>query len=84
MAAFLQGATFALAVVAALFFIRFWHETNDRFFLLFALAFALDALVRLLLGALVLGEHEPLVYLVRLVSFGLIIVAILLKNRSVR
>ncbi len=82
MANFLLGATAAAAAVIALFFLRFWRETKDRFFLLFALAFTADAVVRLLLAARLLEEHEPLLYLGRLLMFVLIIVAILDKNRK--
>ena len=28
---------------AALFFLRYWRQTHDTFFLLFAMSFALDA-----------------------------------------
>lgn len=81
MAAFLQGATCALSIVAALFFFRFWRDTRDAFFALFALAFALDAVVRFVLVDMAEGEQEPLIYLGRLLTFLLIIVAILRKNR---
>ncbi len=82
MADFLLGATSAAAVVVALFFLRFWRVTRDRFFLLFALAFMADAAVRLLLAARLLEENEPLLYLGRLLMFVLIIVAVLDKNRG--
>lgn len=58
-------------------------ETLDRFFLLFALAFAIDAAVRVALGlSTPSAEIEPLFYSARLLTFGLIIVAIALKNRA--
>ena len=70
------------SLVAALFFLRFWRQTRDSFFLLFALAFGLDAATRFLLGlSHVSDETEPLFYLPRLVTFALIIIAIANKNR---
>ncbi|WKB53104.1 DUF5985 family protein [Eleftheria terrae] len=79
--ALLMGAIAMASVVASLFFLRFWRRTRDRFFLLFALAFLLDALNRVALG-LALPPHEeaPLAYLVRLLSFALILGAIVDKN----
>lgn len=68
--------------VAALFFLRFWRQTRDSFFLFFAIAFGLDGVMRLLLGLTdVSAEQEPLFYSARLVTFGLIIIAIIHKNR---
>ena len=74
---------FAMAsLLAALFFLRFWRQTLDTFFLLFAAAFGLDAASRFVLGLVhVSNETEPYFYIPRLVTFGLIIVAIVLKNR---
>jgi hypothetical protein len=78
----LAGAASMLSLVAALFFLRFWRRTRDSFFLLFAIAFAIDALTRFVLGwANVPDESQPYYYLPRLVMFGLIIVAVIQKNR---
>ncbi|HEU4825473.1 MAG TPA: DUF5985 family protein [Dongiaceae bacterium] len=78
----LTGAVAMASCVATLFFLRFWRQTRDSFFLLFAAAFGLDAVTRLVLGIGRLSEEtEPLIYLARLVTFGLIIVAIIRKNR---
>ena len=69
--------------VAGLFFLRFWRVTHDRFFLLFALAFWLEGGHRVVIYRLAGGdEASPLYYLPRLVAYGLIIAAIVLKNRS--
>lgn len=81
--AFLSGAVTLGFAIASLFFLRFWRDTRDELFLAFAAAF-------LLLGAgqaiLALGgipdEQRSWVYLVRLVAFLTIIVAILRKNRA--
>lgn len=77
------GAVAMASLLAALFFLKFWRDTSDRFFLLFALAFALDAATRVILGLTgVSAEYEPFFYGSRLITFGLIIVAIVDKNRS--
>ncbi|HEY1386062.1 MAG TPA: DUF5985 family protein [Dongiaceae bacterium] len=81
----LMGAVAMASCVATLFFLRFWRQTRDEFFLLFAAAFGLDAATRIVLGVARLSEEtEPLIYLARLVTFGLIIAAIVRKNRPSR
>lgn len=81
----LMGAVAMASFIAMLFFLRFWRQTGDIFFLLFAVAFGLDAATRAILAVWRLPEDtEPLVYLLRLVMFGLIIVAIVHKNRPNR
>jgi hypothetical protein len=78
----LMGAVAMSSFVAMLFFLRFWRQTRDGFFLLFSVAFGLDCATRFLLGlSRVPDEAEPLVYVARLITFGLIIVAIINKNR---
>jgi Family of unknown function (DUF5985) len=77
------GAIAMASMVAALFFLRFWRDTRDRFFLLFAIAFGVEGLNRALLGLTAVSqEQEPFFYLVRLFTFGLILVAIVDKNRT--
>lgn len=69
--------------VATLFFLRFWRETRDRLFLIFAAAFGVLGIQRLALalsGDLV--EDQTGLYLVRLFAFLLILGAIVDKNRS--
>ena len=79
----LLGAISMASLVAAMFFVRFWRDTHDRFFLLFAVAFALDAATRLTLGLSdVSAEHLPFFYVARLVTFALILIAIIDKNWS--
>lgn len=79
------GATAFGSWVAGMFFLQFWRKTKDRFFLLFAVAFWLMALNRGALGFLGrVSEHAALIYSVRLLAFGLIIVAIVDKNRGAR
>ncbi|HZP97975.1 MAG TPA: DUF5985 family protein [Reyranella sp.] len=85
LASVLAGSVSTLALVVALFFVRFWMRTRDAFFLLFAAAFAIDGVSRLVLTlARYSDESEAYYYLPRLVMFGLIIAAVLLKNRPAR
>lgn len=78
----LLGAIVMASSVIGLFFLRFWRSTGDRFFLFFALSFFIDALNRLILGpATQVEDNSPFYYLIRLVSYGLILFAIYDKNR---
>jgi hypothetical protein len=78
----LLGGVAMASLVAAMFFLRFWLQTRDTLFLFFATAFGVDAITRFILGlGQVSDEHEPFFYLARLVTFGLIIVAVVNKNR---
>ena len=76
------GAAAMAAFVAGMFFFRFWKQTKDRFFLFFAIAFLTDALTSFILGAWDISNKEPLLYLARLITFGLILYAIIDKNRQ--
>jgi len=77
----LIGAIAMGMVAAGLFFLRFWRRTHDRLFLYFAASFWLEAMNRLYLGLSDSpSEGEPLHYAVRLVAYGLILVAIAEKN----
>lgn len=81
----LLGMVAMASLTATLFFLKFWRQTRDPLFLFFALAFGLDAVIRLLLGlSEVSAETEPFFYLARLVSFALIIIAIIRKNNPGR
>jgi hypothetical protein len=78
----LSGAIAVATLLAALFFLRFWHNTRDRFFLYFALSFLLEGVNRVALGLLVhITEDNPLFYTVRVVAYGLIVAAIWQKNK---
>jgi hypothetical protein len=79
---FLSGALTALFLVAGFFFLRFWKRTRDGLFLAFASAFFLLGLGQGLLSlAAVPDEERSLLYLIRLAAFGLILAAIVRKNR---
>ena len=82
---FLDGATALACCAIALFFLRFWRETRDRLFGILALAFLVFAINRAVLTALDDNEEaRVLVYLVRLLAFALIAIAILDKSRPRR
>jgi hypothetical protein len=77
----LIGATAMAALTAAIFFLRFWTRSRDPLFLLFSIAFGIDAVMRFVLGfSAHSAEDEPFYYLPRLITFGLIVIAIAYKN----
>jgi uncharacterized membrane protein HdeD (DUF308 family) len=77
----LLGAIAMGSVIAGLFFLRFWRDTGDRLFFYFAASFLIEGVNR---AALALSrdpdEADPFFYFVRLLSFVLILVAIVQKN----
>jgi hypothetical protein len=80
----LSGLIVAGYAVCGLFFFRFWRNTADRLFLIFGIAFWLLGVQRLLLLGLDNAQGAaPYVYLVRLIAFSLILLAIVNKNRAV-
>lgn len=82
MMAVVSGMLVAGYLVAALFFARFWTQSRDRLFLLFAAAFGLLAIQRFALtvsGAPL--EDQTWFYLLRLLAFAVIAFAIIDKNR---
>lgn len=82
---FLSGAVAFGFALSALFFLRFWTRTRDSLFLAFAIAFAMLGSVQAILAlADYTTEERGSIYLIRLVAFLLIIVAITRKNRAVR
>lgn len=81
MSEFVQGATMLASLAVALFFLRFWRQTADRLFAVFAAAFALFAMNRLLLALLdEESESRTWVYAVRAAAFLMIAAAVLDKN----
>jgi len=80
---FLYGATAMGCVFVGLFFMRFWRESLDRLFLMFALGFWILALNYAVLGTVSFAdEYRVYVFLVRLLAFCLIIYGIVDKNRG--
>ena len=71
------------AFSCGLFFLRFWRKTLDRLFLIFAIAFFLMGLERIVLTWVgeYQGEDSVLIYLIRLSSFLMILYGIWDKNR---
>jgi hypothetical protein len=85
LALLISGAIVMGYAVAGLFFLRFWRETRDRLFLIFATAFWILGIQRLALalsGEMI--EDDTGFYLVRLFAFLLILGAIVDKNRTTR
>jgi hypothetical protein len=83
---FITGTLTTGYLVLTLFFLKFWRRTNDRFFLYFSCAFFLMGASE---GAFALAggnseNTDPFIYLLRLLAFVLIIVAIVRKNVEAR
>jgi hypothetical protein len=78
---FIRGAIAMGFLVAAGFFFRFWRESRDRLFMLFASAFLLLAVNRLLLMLFHEDQETTLgPYVIRLLAFMIILAAIIDKN----
>ena len=76
------GAIIMGYAVAAVFVLKFWRRTADNLFLAFAAAFLLMAATPLLTILLdVPREEQSPFYLLRLLAFLIIIVAIIGKSR---
>jgi hypothetical protein len=78
------GALVMASAVAGLFFLRFWRETRDRLFAMFALAFWVLGVNWLGLALSEQPETRTFFYVLRLLAFVLILVAIVDKNRAAR
>lgn len=80
---FLSGAVTFGFIIAALFFLRFWRSTGEQLFLAFAAAFFLLGFGQGLLAvADIPVEERSWLYLFRLAAFGIILAAIIRKNRG--
>lgn len=78
---FLLGVIATASLTAALFFLKFWRDTRDSFFLAFAASFLIEGLNRASFLFLPRpNEGNPWIYLVRLLAFLLILGAIIRKN----
>jgi uncharacterized membrane protein HdeD (DUF308 family) len=77
----LLGAIAMASLVAGLFFLRFWKDTGDRFFLFFSISFFVEGVNRFAL-ALTNDPNEGRLffYFVRFLSFVLILIGIVHKN----
>ncbi len=82
-AMFMSGMITMCFALAGLFFLRFWRDSRDRLFAFFALAFFLLAANRAALAAVASeSDMADSLYLVRLLAFVVILVAIIDKNRA--
>jgi uncharacterized membrane protein HdeD (DUF308 family) len=78
---FLLGVLATMFVTAGVFFLRFWMETRDIFFLAFAASFTVEGLSRIaVLFQPRPNESSPWIYAIRLLASLLILAAILKKN----
>lgn len=83
MLGFMHGVSACGSFIAAVLFLRFWRDTGDRLFMWFAFAFAMFALNWTGLAvARPPDEARHLFYLVRLLGFVLILIAVVEKNRK--
>lgn len=81
--AILLGAIAMGTAIVALFFLRFWRDGRDRFFLLFALSFFVQAGNRVALAfSASPNEGSPWHYGLRFVAYLLIMAAFIEKNRK--
>src|SRR3954471_8099787 len=81
----LSGGVATASIIAGVFFLRFWRSSRDRFFLYFAASFLIEGVNRFVLYLSVgVQEDAPGYYLIRLVAYGLIVIAIVAKNRERR
>lgn len=87
---FIEGMSAMACIVISLFFLRYWKTTADRLFLIFAIAFAMMCVTRLVTSALGVAQadvdasivvHSGYVYTLRFFAYLLISVAIIDKNR---
>lgn len=80
----LSGAMMMSCWVISFFFLRFWRKAKDRLLAFFSLAFFIMGIERFTLGIFFDPEESsPKIYLVRLLSFLLIIIGIIDKNRKI-
>jgi hypothetical protein len=80
---FLLGVIVTCSLVAAGFFARFWRATRDLLFLGFAVSFFLEGVNRMAFLFLETpNAGDEVIYIVRLLSYLLILAAIANKNRT--
>ena len=78
--AMFAGGIMVSAWAISVFFMRFWRKTGDRLFVLFAIAFFLMGVERVVIVSLP-AKHQFAAYSIRLCAFLLIILAGWQKNR---
>lgn len=85
MYALMSGALMMACLTAGIFFFKFWRKTKEKLFKMFAFSFWMLALERFVLGYLgTKNEPRPEIYVIRLIAFLIILVAIISKNREAK
>ena len=80
---FLLGVIVTSSLIAGMFFLKFWRRTGDQLFMAFAAAFLIESLNRLFFLFMENpNEGSPIIYIVRLLAFLLILIAIVRKNQG--
>lgn len=78
---FFLGVIATSTLACGLIFLKFWRKTRDPLFMAFAASFLIEGLNRAaILSSEKPNEHGTWTYIIRLLSFALIIAAILKKN----
>jgi hypothetical protein len=78
--AFFNGMITMGHATAGLFFLRFWKQSRDRLFFLFAIAFWLLGLIRVFIAFVGEVGEEQYLYWFRLAAYLIILAAIVDKN----
>jgi uncharacterized membrane protein HdeD (DUF308 family) len=81
---FFMGGIAMASLIVGLFFWKFWTKTHDRLFAMFAIGFWLLGVIRIGLSYTHDADESQYLYWVRLLAFGVILAAILDKNRPSR
>ncbi|HWK10405.1 MAG TPA: DUF5985 family protein [Vicinamibacterales bacterium] len=80
---FLSGITVCSCWGAAVFFLRYWRDTRDRLFLLFAIGLFVLSLNWVALEIVrPVAETRHYFYVIRLIAFGCMVAGIWDKNRG--
>ena len=83
--AFFNGISATASCLAAILFLRFWRETDDRLFAFLALGFSLLTINWTALSLVtVAAETRQFIHLVRLAAFLAVLAGIVDKNLSER
>lgn len=79
---FLLGVVVTASAVIGAYFLKFWRQTRDGLFLAFGVSFLIEAINR---SSILFLEHpregNAVIYAIRLLSYVLILAAIVNKNR---
>ena len=78
----LGGALAMASLILVLFFLRFWKNTHDSFFIYFTAAFALEGISWILFLDNQQRVNDPIIYSIRLLAYLLILIAIIGKNKQ--